>query len=245
MSPVRLRLGADLPGADRGRCFRWEKVDRMSGKIISNRFGIDYSPGSQTALAGRCGENVEPADKPGSVEDDHSSGTYVAVRLKQPTRTQRGPRQWVPIWFCSGWSLPCRELLPAARCALTAPFHPYLIPQAGHRRFALCCTSRRLAPPRRYLAPCPMEPGLSSPPPVSPKGQRRSSDRLADSAADSTSAGPQPRALRRLGSAGAWRCQGRTVGGGLGPCHPRQPISLTRSGASSSHIDKGRCGRHR
>ncbi|CAQ91786.1 hypothetical protein EFER_4368 [Escherichia fergusonii ATCC 35469] len=24
-------------------------------------------------------------------------------------------------------------------------------------------------PPRRYLAPCPMEPGLSSPPPVSPE----------------------------------------------------------------------------
>lgn len=35
-----------------------------------------------------------------------------------------------PIWPCSGWSLPCRELLPAARCALTAPFHPYLIPLA-------------------------------------------------------------------------------------------------------------------
>jgi len=44
---------------------------------------------------------------------------------------------------------------------------------AGHRRFALCCTGRRLAPPRRYLAPCPMEPGLSSPPPVSPEGGRQ------------------------------------------------------------------------
>src|SRR5690606_9038916 len=32
----------------------------------------------------------------------------------------------------------------------------------GHRRSALCCTFRRLAPPRRYLAPCPVEPGLSS-----------------------------------------------------------------------------------
>ncbi len=72
---------------------------------------------------------------------------------------------WRPIWSCSGWSLPCYELLPVARCALTAPFHPYLIPsrRRGHRRFALCCTCRRLAPPRRYLAPCSMEPGLSSP----------------------------------------------------------------------------------
>jgi len=55
-----------------------------------------------------------------------------------------------------------RGLLPATRCALTAPFHPYRRPKAL-RRFAFCCTFRRLAPPRRYLAPCPVEPGLSSP----------------------------------------------------------------------------------
>ena len=30
------------------------------------------------------------------------------------------------------------------------------------RRFTFCCTVRGLAPPRRYLAPCSMEPGLSS-----------------------------------------------------------------------------------
>ena len=85
-----------------------------------------------------------------------------------------------PIWSCSRWGLPCRRVLPPARCALTAPFHPYL-PQpvargtwAGlssgqrrrnvlrHRRFAFCCTFRGLAPPRRYLAPRPVEPGLSS-----------------------------------------------------------------------------------
>ena len=57
----------------------------------------------------------------------------------------------------------CRAgLLPDSRCALTAPFHPCLILLRGHRRFTLCCTFRRLAPPRRYLAPCPVEPGLSS-----------------------------------------------------------------------------------
>ncbi len=55
-----------------------------------------------------------------------------------------------------------RGLLPATRCALTAPFHPYRRPKAL-RRYAFCCTFRRLAPPRRYLAPCPVEPGLSSP----------------------------------------------------------------------------------
>ena len=44
------------------------------------------------------------------------------------------------------------------------------------RRFALCCTFRRLTPPRRYLAPCPQEPGLSSP------FREKCSDRPADSA---------------------------------------------------------------
>ncbi len=56
----------------------------------------------------------------------HSSRARVTTRLKQPTRVQRGPRQRTPIWSCSERGLPCRNLLPAARCALTAPFHPYL-----------------------------------------------------------------------------------------------------------------------
>jgi|GEM_PF-5869679 len=64
------------------------------------------------------------------------------------------------IWSCSRRGLPCREPLPVARCALTAPFHPCRLERV--RRFAFCCTFRRLAPPRDYLAPCPAEPGLSS-----------------------------------------------------------------------------------
>ena len=65
-----------------------------------------------------------------------------------------------------GFTLPL--LLPTARCALTAPFQPYLCPGSktkSHRRCIFCCTFRRLTPPRRYLALCPMEPGLSSAPP--------------------------------------------------------------------------------
>ncbi len=68
-----------------------------------------------------------------------------------------------PIWSCSRWGLPCRRMLPPARCALTAPFHPCRrCIAAALGRSALCCTFRGLAPPRRYLAPCPAEPGLSS-----------------------------------------------------------------------------------
>jgi len=53
---------------------------------------------------------------------------------------------WEPIWSCSGWSLPCRLLLPETRCALTAPFHPYQPAQeqaGGLLSAALVVGSRR------------------------------------------------------------------------------------------------------
>ena len=51
---------------------------------------------------------------------------------------------------------------------LTGRPHPSPLPEGEGmegklRRSTLCCTFRRLAPPRCYLALCPMEPGLSSP----------------------------------------------------------------------------------
>ncbi len=69
-----------------------------------------------------------------------------------------GPSPYL-VLLRAGFTLP--PLLPGARCALTAPFHPCLF-RKEHRRSVLCGTFRGLAPPRRYLAPCPMEPGLSS-----------------------------------------------------------------------------------
>jgi hypothetical protein len=82
--------------------------------------------------------------------------------LREPRVRARRPACF-PIWSCSRWGFPCRRVLPPTRCALTAPFHPYRRRiAAALRRSALCCTFRGLAPPRRYLAPCSMEPGLSS-----------------------------------------------------------------------------------
>jgi hypothetical protein len=94
--------------------------------------------------------------------DSHSSGTNVAACLKQPTRSQRGSRHMETylVLLRVGFTLP--PLLPAARCALTTPFHPYLCSRTNHRRSALCGTFRRLSPPRCYLALYPLEPGLSS-----------------------------------------------------------------------------------
>ena len=52
-------------------------------------------------------EGAEPAIKPGSVVDSHSSGTCVTAGLKQPTRVRHEPCHGTPIWSCSGWGLPC------------------------------------------------------------------------------------------------------------------------------------------
>lgn len=59
-----------------------------------------------------------------------------------------------------GFAMP--SLLPATRCALTTPFHPYRYPLRG-RRFALCGTVPEVALAGRYPASYRLEPGLSSP----------------------------------------------------------------------------------
>ncbi len=100
--------------------------------------------------------------------DSHSSRAHIAVRFKQPTRVQRGPRLQgpfcnepirTPIWSCSEWGLPCRSCYHLRGALLP---HPFTL-TSRRKRSTLCCTGRRFTPPRRYLAPCPMEPGLSSP----------------------------------------------------------------------------------
>src|SRR5215472_11787144 len=98
----------------------------------------------------------------GSTSPWTSSGLPGSARGSALRAAVEGARCF-PIWPCSRWGLPCRRVLPPTRCALTAPFHPCRS-REGLGRSALCCTFRGLAPPRRYLAPDPPEPGLSSTP---------------------------------------------------------------------------------
>ena len=69
----------------------------------------------------------------------------------------------------TGFTLP--PPLPEARCALTAPFHPYPASLRMTGRYHFCGTFHGLASSRRYLASCPVEPGLSSLP-IRRPGQR-------------------------------------------------------------------------
>jgi hypothetical protein len=123
----------------------------------------------------------QPACKPGfvghrplarTIRDGHSSGTMFAHGLEQPTRTAsltspcgviafaniprcRPYSVLLPVWFAM--PLP----LPDPRCALTAPFHPYLLRrEGGSFSVALSLGS---PPPDVIRHRMSMEPGLSSP----------------------------------------------------------------------------------
>src|SRR5262245_20480193 len=96
--------------------------------------------------------------------DDHSSGTPVAWRLQQPTRTAgSGHRsrylslarqvRAVPIRSCSRWGLPCRR-----RCRWRGALLPHRFTLAAAkrnapRRFVLCGTFPGCEPAGCYPAP--------------------------------------------------------------------------------------------
>ena len=71
-------------------------------------------------------DKKEPADKPGSVEDDHSSGAPVTGCLMRPTRRHLRaagcPRACLPIWSCSRGGLPCRLRYRRRGALLPHPF---------------------------------------------------------------------------------------------------------------------------
>ena len=96
------------------------------------------------------------------------SGTVIPLGRTSPSGSSDLPgndagRAIVPLFdLAPGGVCRAARRCPRARCALTAPFHHHHAPRKAVRLSALCCTFRRLAPPRRYLAPCPVEPGLSS-----------------------------------------------------------------------------------
>ena len=122
------------------------------------------------AKRGKC----QSASKPGSVwhgasaaRDDHSSGTFVAERLTQPTRatgleTGRNlavPRRPYSVLLPVGFTVPLP--LPVARWALTPPFHPYRsLGPGGLLSEALSLGS---PPPGVTRHRFSVEPGLSSP----------------------------------------------------------------------------------
>ena len=102
--------------------------------------------------------------------DDHSSGTRVATCFAQPTRAA-GPEK--PDFPCEKSHHPYSVLLPVgfamplplpdARCALTAPFHPYpSMPKHAKGGSFSVALSLGSPPPDVIRHRFSVEPGLSS-----------------------------------------------------------------------------------
>src|SRR5512136_733175 len=115
---------------------------------------------------------AEAAHKPGSVPatgypfagDGHSSGTAVTGGLERPTRKHERAVLNASlfglapggVYLASGVAVGPGELLPH-------PFTLTRLRQGFGGRTSLCGTIPGVTPAGRYPAPCPAEPGLSSP----------------------------------------------------------------------------------
>ena len=145
---------------------------QQEARLISNKMPIITYYRVQICVVPRYqkGGWILPACKPGSVEsfnsDGHSSRNAVTCILEQPTRSvlvEVGHLS-LPIWPCSRWGLPSHDCYQSRGELLPHHFTLACLLNQHHRRCTFCCTIRRhlTISPRRYLAACPPEPGLSS-----------------------------------------------------------------------------------
>ena len=168
VDPTRARVPAGSGGA-------WRPRSGGFGCPASGGLGGTDSDGARVSGGGRqrqCGSR--PVSRVLSRAVIHlwrlSPDAYSDLPGSSCGHTQR-----FPIRSCSRWGLPCRSVLPRARCALTAPFHPYRTnpavsfllhwpwahaPQAlpgtlpsGARTFLRDCSRRLLGrlPPRQLI----------------------------------------------------------------------------------------------
>ena len=186
--PVSLRLRAYQSGGWEGNLIQWcrttgagsheapEQRVLTSASSRCHAYGrpsrVARKPRAQRVISG------ESACKPGFVESNHSSRTCVTTGLEQPTRKRvRIPletqlpssieeRAALRLPYLAllqvGFAMPPNVATGAVRSYRTVSPLPARRFPTSLRRFAFCCTFRGLAPPRRYLAPDPPEPGLSS-----------------------------------------------------------------------------------
>jgi hypothetical protein len=161
-----------------------ETVQPSCFVLVDN--SVEASPNHMTATVTNLDMAVENARQPISrvlsaplqERDDHSSGTHLAMRLTRPTRAAGRERPCDYYGIRKLASLPYSVLLPVgfteppllpkARCALAAPFHPC---PRGQPAFAdqpdtgglfSVALSLGSPPPAVSRHRIPVEPGLSS-----------------------------------------------------------------------------------
>jgi len=160
-------------GYSSGPTLRKRPGSARSLSLASRRPDLLGHPGTRAERKRR-----QPACKPGFVwprtrypgRGGHSSGTVVADRLKQPTRTTgletglrrstERPCRPYSVLLPVGFAVP--SALPRPRCALTAPFHPDPRNASGGGLLSVAL-SLGLPPPDVIRHRVSVEPGLSSP----------------------------------------------------------------------------------
>ena len=92
----------------------------------------DVAAGEERAGREKCAERI---CKPNSVLLEEERGSFIChARCRGGRATYpeahngNGRFHDFPIWSCSAGGLPCRRRSRGTRCALTAPFHPCLLP---------------------------------------------------------------------------------------------------------------------
>ena len=119
--------------------------DRWKGKIASRPVSrVLYGPRSRVDVT------AIPLGRPLPDASSNQPGRRPGDRLGRFR-----PCRPYSVLLPAGLAVPLP--LPVARCALTAPFHPYLQPGprgVGARRFAFCGAFPGVAPAGRYPAPC-------------------------------------------------------------------------------------------
>jgi len=105
----------------------------------------------------------ELADKPGSVVAQKEPGqSFIwVIRRRRPQATYPGTARtthYVPLFGLAPSGV--YPAMPVTRHAVRS--YRTISPLPASRRYIFCGTSRGFTPPRRYLALCPAEPGLSS-----------------------------------------------------------------------------------
>jgi hypothetical protein len=134
----------------------------MRWPVLTNGFRRESAQDISASIQGgekKCQLACKPGFVPPPCEggSDHSSGAPVARRFAQPTRAA-GPekpeaetsRHPYSVLLPVGFALP--PPLPAARCALTAPFHPYPLGTQSMRRAVRSLWHFPWGHPRRTLS---------------------------------------------------------------------------------------------
>ena len=125
--------------------------------------------------------------KPGSVHSSEEKAVIIHLGCPLPNTSCNLPgrrpgngaicRLYL-VLLPTGFTLPCP--LPATRCALTAPFHPYLPHKYGAGGLLSVALSLESPPPDVIRRRVSVEPGLSSPAACRNKMRRRLPDPLTE-----------------------------------------------------------------